>query len=156
MILILLLLVLCTACEKTYEDGPLISLRSKKNRITGKWKLVKLKGVDWVDPSKDQYMKLTENEDGNGRYKAKFTNFQYFDDCGSSPFKLYSGKGSWEFLSDEILYCNTRESLEKNEGLFLKFHAANESVFHKSKILKLKKQRAQNRFLFVLFGGLLV
>ena len=39
-----------SSCKKTYDEGPNFSLRSKMNRITGKWRLVSMEGVERLNP----------------------------------------------------------------------------------------------------------
>ena len=99
-VLILALGLLCgSACKKTYEEGPAFSLRTKMNRITGKWKLVSLENVPRLQPELDQYLEFTRNENGDGTYEANFTNFQSeYSVSGPDGDALFTTSGSWKFL----------------------------------------------------------
>ena len=117
LILGLLAIVLCT-CKKTYEKGPVISLRSKMNRITGKWRLVEMEGVERLHPEVEQYMELTKGD------VAIFTNFQD-EYCTTLPFSdtLYTGEGRWHLIGGKFGgACNPAslgEELQEKEGLLL-------------------------------------
>lgn len=76
------------SCGK-YEDGPKISLASKKGRMVNEWKLVSvsqngialnLAGITWVTDVK---------KDGS------------YIDTYSSAFGSYSNTGTWSFSSDK-------------------------------------------------------
>ena len=53
----LVALLFMASCSK-FEDGPAISLRSKENRLTGKWKLIK-----WTEKGEDVTSINTNGED---------------------------------------------------------------------------------------------
>jgi len=90
LIALMALLFLCAPACKKYEEGPLLSLRSKKSRIANKWKVDKLlkNGVDstmyytaegtWAEMDKDgnasvmviQYNGITtDTSNGEGRWE---------------------------------------------------------------------------------------
>tara|TARA_Y100000589_G_scaffold132495_1_gene126419 strand:+ start:87644 stop:88183 length:540 start_codon:yes stop_codon:yes gene_type:complete len=137
-----LIVVTMNACKKTYDEGPTISFRSKKNRITGKWRLVSIEGVPRLNPGVEQYMELTKEPLGDGKYKAYFTNFQE-EFCSFSPDStgeaLFTSDGFWKFSDGAFgAACNIGEYLKKNEGLGLGINAgSNMMVGEKWKILRL-------------------
>jgi hypothetical protein len=85
---VLVLILFFTACKK-YEDGPLISFRSKQHRLEGKWKLTSL---------------MRQNEElgvwVNGANYAGFL-------CLGVWKTFYSQKkiesSNWEFTNDKIV-----------------------------------------------------
>ncbi len=135
------ILLTVNACKKTYEDGLAISLRSKMNRITGKWRLMSLEGVDRLNPSVEQYMELTKDEISDGVYIANFTNFQEEFGClpDTTGEALFTAGGSWQFFDGAFgSACNIGEYLDKNEGLVLIIDTnSNSFVGEKWKILRL-------------------
>ena len=112
-----------SACKKTYDEGPDFSLRSKMNRITGKWRLVSMKGVERLNPEFEQYMILTKDEIYDGNYKASFINFQektgnVFSNTVEED--LFTTDGYWRFFDGEIgAGCGLGHILDKKEGLVL-------------------------------------
>ena len=112
-----------SSCEKTYDEGPDFSLRSKMNRITGKWRLVSMKGVERLNPEDEQYMILTKDEIYDGNYKASFINFQEETGCITSDsvgVELFTKDGYWRFFDGEIgAGCGLGHILDKKEGLVL-------------------------------------
>ncbi len=112
-----------SSCKKTYDEGPNFSLRSKMNRITGKWRLVSMKGVERLNPEVEQYMILTKDEIYDGNYKASFINFQEETGCITSDsvgVELYTKDGYWRFFDEEFgVFCSVGEYLDKKEGLVL-------------------------------------
>jgi len=115
------ILMTMNTCTKTYEDGPAISLRSKMNRITGKWRLVSMEGVPRLNPDVEQYIELSKEEALDGCYKATFVNFQEeFCTPDSTNEALFTSKGKWTFFDGDYGFaCNITEELEKKEGLRL-------------------------------------
>ncbi|MBA4319098.1 MAG: hypothetical protein C0412_11925 [Flavobacterium sp.] len=81
-ILALILLLLFASCK--YEDGPLISLRSKEKRLLGEWGVVSLT-VDGIDSTQ-----LYNDSCGCGMRFYKDYNDDYFLDISSCK-ELYSG-----------------------------------------------------------------
>ncbi len=152
-IIILLLgfsILILHSCKKTYEEGPAISLRSKMNRITGKWKLVSIEGVPRLHPEIDQYMEFTDEEISDGVYKAKFTNFQE-EFCSILPDTsgeaLFTADGTWEFYSGSFgAACNIGEYLDEQEGLGLSINkSSNIMVGDGWKILRLTNKELKIR-----------
>ena len=111
-----------SSCKKTYDEGPNFSLRSKMNRITGKWRLVSMEGVERLNPEVEQYMILTKDPGYDDYYKVNFINFQektgYVN--GIKGEDLFTADGYWQFFDEEFWSaCNIGEYLDKNEGLVL-------------------------------------
>jgi hypothetical protein len=75
-----------TSCGK-YEEGPSISLRSKKARITGEWKMVKqmYNGTEVALSAEEKNVVLDIQKDG--KFLVKTTGFSF--------------EGTWEFSSDK-------------------------------------------------------
>jgi len=148
-ILITVFIFICfilVSCEKTYEEGPSVSFRSEMQRITGKWRLVSMEGVDRLNPEIEQYMELTKDKLSDGTYKAYFTNFQWClckdSTLSSDPVvqTLYTSEGSWKFTFGSFGnggYHST-ERLEDNEGLDITIEAI-QNIYHRLpwKILRL-------------------
>ena len=142
-------LLLFISCKKTYEEGPAFSLLTKKERITGKWKLVSMEGAERIQPEVDQYMELTKEKVENSSsfygvyenynlYKAHFTNFQvnYCNMNGSwnDTAEFVSGEGAWQFYGHTDF--NYVDFLEKKEGLYLIG-----VLYERCKILQLKNKQ---------------
>jgi len=111
-----------SSCKKTYDEGPNFSLRSKMNRITGKWRLVSMEGVERLNPEVEQYMILTKDPAYDDYYKASFINFQEKTGYayGSIGEGLLTADGYWRFFDGAFgSSCNIGEYLDKNEGLVL-------------------------------------
>ncbi len=141
--LLLVIAIGFNACKQTYENGPVISFRTKMNRITGKWKLASIEGVPRLHPEIDQYMELTDEKISDGVYKAKFTNFQeefgYVGDTIGEA--LFTDDGEWHFFSGAFGGYNIEEELKENEGLALNiFSSEQQYVGSKWKILRLTKK----------------
>jgi hypothetical protein len=94
----LLLLALCfifavPACRK-YDEGPVISLRTKTARVSNAWEVEKSlrNGVDQTEAFKAAYTDFTEtySKDGSWTYSYK--------DASST---IISGAGEWEFEDDD-------------------------------------------------------
>ena len=85
---ILALTLSITSCQK-YEEGPMISLRSKKERIANTWKVVKATehGKD-ITSSYDQY-DLQMLTDGDASIAAVYT-------IGDISFE-FETDGTWDF-----------------------------------------------------------
>ena len=84
------------SCNK-YEDGPSISLRGKKNRVDGKWRvaLATYNGGDIAD--------LYE-----GMEKSYFYEGTYAIGGANGVFS-YSGTGTWEFNDDKTELIETED-----------------------------------------------
>lgn len=85
-------------CKK-YEDGPLLSLRTKKARLTGDWDVVQIGNQTY--PSNGYSLEFEFEKDGDFKYTYKYTGYSY----------TYTG--DWEFGS-------------KKEELELKFDSFNQ------------------------------
>ncbi len=137
------------ACKKTYEEGPAISLRSKMNRITGKWKLVSIEGVPRLHPEIDQYMELTDEKISDVVYKAKFINFQ--EEFGCFPDTvgeaLYTEEGDWQFFSGAFgAGCGIGEELKESEGVAIYIYSDQQCfIGTKWKILRLTNKELKIR-----------
>jgi hypothetical protein len=118
------------SCEKTYEDGPAISFRSKLNRITGKWKLKSMEGVTRINPEIDQYMELTkENIEGDkNKYIAYFVNFQERD-CNNDTSILVTADGWWEFTDEGAWWGPGELELNKKEGIRIMINDTSEYAY---------------------------
>ncbi len=84
LLLSLLIALFLPACKK-YPDGPSISLRSRKGRLAGDWKLEKFlfNGTDMTSSAGD--VKMTIEKDG--KYKVTIGSF--------------SDEGTWELGEDK-------------------------------------------------------
>ena len=73
-----------TSCK--YEDGPNISLRSKKARLTGEWEV---KFIDGAGMTGNDMVTLEFDKDGDLEFNQTYSYY------GSSY--TYSQKGEWEW-----------------------------------------------------------
>ncbi len=91
-----------TSCSK-YEDGPALSLRSKKERISNTWKIEKaFRSGEDVTADYDQYV-LTLTKDGDARLVAIYTS-------GAFTFE-YETNGTWKFEnSKEVLVLDFEDN----------------------------------------------
>ena len=80
-----------TECKK-YQEGPLISFRSRKSRVEGKWKYDKIlmNGVDKTS----EYLNAKVEFAGDGTY----TNIKYMPGV-ASPLE---SKGLWELANNDL------------------------------------------------------
>lgn len=122
---------LLVSCLKAGEDDPLISLRSKKGRLSGKWKVVKAYYSSVYDRMPQYSSTKIDFENGNFAfrgYEKDFTlNQTYTDTTGTYEWtmdftrsKNYTSlltldgsrrevKGNWEFASrDSLLMTSTQ------------------------------------------------
>ncbi|MCB9224264.1 MAG: hypothetical protein H6582_08825 [Crocinitomicaceae bacterium] len=122
-LLFILLSITFSSCDKTYEEGPKFSLRSKMNRITGKWKLVSMEGVERLNPEVDQYLIITNERVWDNVYTAEFENFQddyYIYSTQDTGQYLFSCEGYWQFYSESFWKsCAPYENFEENEAIML-------------------------------------
>ncbi len=81
-----------TGCKK-YEEGPVISLRSKKARVVNDWEVVKIleNGKDVTDSDEDLYYLFEEDNTG---IKTRTTHSAIGDFTSQNNF-------SWDFNSDK-------------------------------------------------------
>lgn len=126
------MLVFGTSCSK-YENGPKLSLRSKKARVTNTWEL-----TEWIDGSiniSENTAGITMTIDKDGSYSIGGEN---------SGGAVESKKGKWEFSSDKTLLILTLDGQRaadkwiitklKNDELWLeKSQASNTSGSKKYK-----------------------
>jgi hypothetical protein len=88
----LVILVSITACKK-YEEGPAVSLRSKKERVENKWKIAQAldNGKDVTNDYNQYDLDLTSG--GAATLTAKYA-------IGAGTFE-YTTEGNWSFVSDK-------------------------------------------------------
>lgn len=77
------------SCEKKYDDGPAISLRSKEERVANTWKIEKATrdGEDATSDYDEYTLKMTK--DGDAELKAIYS-------WGGFSYE-YETNGTWEF-----------------------------------------------------------
>ena len=78
------------SCSK-YEDGPLISLRTKKARLTGTWNLEKINGTS---PALGEQWEFEFENDGD------YTEYQISVDSWNGTLSQTSTTGEWKFKED--------------------------------------------------------
>lgn len=85
-------IALLSSCKK-YEEGPLLSLRSKEARLANSWKVEKYleNGVDKTSNSQSFFDSYSEEFTKDGIYSYSYV-------IGNDT---YTGSGKWEFQSDE-------------------------------------------------------
>lgn len=93
---ILILTLLFSACK--YEDGPKLSIRTKKHRAVNSWSIDKVleDGVDKTDAYKNAYVNYQVTLQKDKSYEIKYRPFNISD---------YLETGTWDFSSDK-LYIN--------------------------------------------------
>lgn len=93
---ILALTLLFAACK--YEDGPKLSIRTKKHRAVNSWSIDKVleDGVDKTDAYKNAYVNYQVTLQKDKSYEIKYRPFNISD---------YIETGTWDFSSDK-LYIN--------------------------------------------------
>lgn len=125
--LVLFAALIVAACKK-YEDGPAISLRSKKKRVEGIWK------IDKKFDAQEEQLQLT-SDDLKVRWEFEDTIYR----------EVFSGttqiSGTWEFTeSKERILVNYEDTTGKytrdyrilrltNSDLWLKFEDSTEIYF---------------------------
>lgn len=103
MICALVIIFNVSSCK--YEDGPAISLRSKKNRLSGEWKAVK---IDGETPDSD--LTIEFDKEGDFSYSYEYSYYGY-----TIPVKA---EGTWEWgdkkesIEIELKYDGETEKLE--------------------------------------------
>ena len=75
-----------SSCTK-YEDGPLLSLRTKKARLTGEWEVVETKVNDETQSDSDSDVFYTFEKDLDFEYREAGDNISV------------TAKGEWDFSS---------------------------------------------------------
>ncbi len=86
-------LYLSSGCGK-YEEGPELSLMSKKARVTGEWEVTKMLGDDGEEYDMGN-MDMTWTFEKDGSFASAMT-FEY----GGVSY-TYDEKGEWEFSEDK-------------------------------------------------------
>lgn len=90
-----------SGCKK-YEDGPMFSLLTKKQRLTGDWEATKL--ISDGDNMINQGAQVEMEFDGDGDFKLKSTfQYTYTDYYGQTYTNTYNNQvtGDWEFSNDK-------------------------------------------------------
>lgn len=108
-----------SSCKK-YEDGPTLSLRTKKSRITGEWEVVRIGTQSF--PYGGYSLEMEFDKDGDLEFKYSYGSYSY------------SYNGEWEFSGDkeelEITIDNQVTKLEilrlTNKELWLENPNSNE------------------------------
>lgn len=87
-------LVICNlqSCSK-YEDGPAISLKSKRARLVGKWKVVQI-GTQIIHSQDDYSVEMQFDKDGDARMIVGTNYTSYY---GYTYFYGTTYVGSWDF-----------------------------------------------------------
>lgn len=108
--IIALLILVCLSCKK-YEEGPIISLRSKIKRVANEWKIVKVTvdGQDLTSTFKSIYYVF--KKDGTMSLNV------------SIPPNLTTIEGKWSFANKkeqiQFFYDDTPEDLHSMDILML-------------------------------------
>ena len=137
--LFIMSIVVLNSCSK-YEDGPGISLRSKKARIANIWKIDKITDLDTnVEINQDEFFGFTDSTSGmtyTVDFKIKMEKDGKMQIIASAMgFELPVASGTWEFVGDtgiktSLVYINTTETVI-NEGTILRL--ANNELWIKDK-----------------------
>ena len=75
-----------SSCKK-YEDGPALSLRTKKSRLTGEWEVVRIGNQAF--PYDGYTLEMEFDKDGDMEFKYSYASYSY------------SYQGDWEFSGDK-------------------------------------------------------
>ena len=111
--IIILITVIFSACKK-YPDGPLISFRSKLNRIEGKWNVDKFY-VDGIDSTESFNQNLAlKIEFTKKKYGSKHSYAIYYESASNNIY-LY---GYWYFKEENIISTILNESIVYEMGPF--------------------------------------
>tara|TARA_B100001758_G_scaffold214844_1_gene200169 strand:- start:3822 stop:4328 length:507 start_codon:yes stop_codon:yes gene_type:complete len=92
-----------SGCKK-YEDGPMFSLLTKKQRLTGEWEATKLISDNDGQNMINQGMEVEMEFDGDGDFKLKSTyDYTYTNYYGQTITQTYQNQltGDWEFSNDK-------------------------------------------------------
>ena len=88
-----------TGCGK-YEDGPNMSLLTKKQRLTGDWEVEK-----WVPYGQSNMinngLNIDVEFDKDGDFDVRIISTTYGNYYGQTYTYAYTEKGEWEFSSDK-------------------------------------------------------
>mgnify|MGYP006103724499 CR=1 FL=1 len=88
-------------CSK-YEDGPAISLLTKKQRLVGDWEVTKFKsgGLNMIDNGSEMDLEFDEDGDFEMKVLSTYTTTDYYGNSyTTTDLDTYSGE--WEFSSDK-------------------------------------------------------
>jgi hypothetical protein len=120
-IFILTLVITLIGCSK-YEDGPAISLRSKKARLVNKWKLEKLL-IDGIESGVQG--QFPPNLDIWLEFKKDDTFENFWDTNGK--WKFSDSKGKIKLLNEnsELMFELTILMLKENQ-LWIEYEAGNQ------------------------------
>lgn len=134
----LISVVVLNSCSK-YEDGPGISLRSKKARMANTWKIDKITDLDTGNEvDQNEFMGFADSSDVA---MSVVVTFDIKKDgkidiiATISSFSITVASGTWEFVGDtgikiSVIYMNTT-SPEVIEGTILRL--ANNELWIKDK-----------------------
>lgn len=115
--------LIISGCEKKYEDGPAISLRSKKARVENTWEVEKAydENGENITSEYDRY-ELRLTKDGDAELRAEYFGAT-FDTEGTWEFRSNKNNIYMDFENDdadgnyEILRLKEDEFwLQKNDG----------------------------------------
>ena len=138
------------SCSK-YEEGPSISLRSKKARLVNKWKIDKMykNGTEYTPTTEEQgiYSSMTfEFKDDNTFVQhVKITNSM----GGITYTVVKDAIFDWDFNSDKtkVLFSNGRQKTTKSyNGQSTTNEGAMENPNDEAEILKLKNSELKLKF----------
>lgn len=110
-LLIVFLLLINTSCEKQYPDGPLISMYSRKDRVTGTWTFEKvvINDENKTEDYRDMWIDIT----GNGAFAWNLKSSQYW-----SPEYIY---GTWKFTDSEKHLAMEEDPATSTDTIYLNF-----------------------------------
>lgn len=103
-----------TSCKK-YEEGPALSLRSKKARVANTWTVNKMVSEDgdediWTEEEKENYT-IEYTKDGN-------YSFEYSYEAGGSTITV-DDEGTWEFSDNKEKIITTDGNGDKTESTII-------------------------------------
>ena len=101
---ILMLVIIFYGCKK-YDEGPLLSLRSKTARVANTWKVESYKINDADNTALLTNLNYTETYDKDG-------NFSFSSSLGT-------GSGKWDFQSDKEQIKRSGVSSQSTEALYI-------------------------------------
>ncbi len=91
-LLVVILMINSIAGCKKYEDGPWVSLRSKKTRLLGKWKVVSIDGEEQANKG-ELIINFQETP-----FKPIAITFSSYDE---NAYESYAITGSWAWKSNK-------------------------------------------------------
>ena len=123
---------------------------TKKSRITGKWKLTSVEGVNEINPEIEKFMELKKDKVDGEYFKACFTNYQshWIAPTGQINFgySLFNSEGKWKLYNDEQNFytngsCVSAELTDKKEMIYIEISLSDDTLAQSNwKILKLKNK----------------